>query len=168
MTECIFPVVSEASMVALQQAWARAVPAGAARHVQTVMRFGDLPALADELASLVVAGRKAGTAGLLWAFEADGRPLPAPGTLHGVVDWSGAPMAVVETTAVEVVPYHAVTEAFAACEGEGDLSLRFWREAHWDYFCRECARIGRDPATDMPVVCHRFRLVYVHEQSRLG
>lgn len=131
----------------------------------STLRFGDLPALADELAALVVSGAKRGTAGLLWAFEADGRPLPIPGTRYAVVDWSGTRRAVVETTAVEVVPYEEVSEAFAACEGEGDLSLGYWREAHWDYFCRECARIGREPGPQMPVVCHRFRRVEVDESA---
>ena len=122
--------------------------------------FGDRQSLADELVALVLAGQKRGTAGLYWAFEADGRSLPYPGALSVVTDWAGAPRCVVETTAVDVVPYDQVSAEFAAIEGEGDLSLEFWREAHWDYFGRECARIGRLPAEDMPVVCHRFALRY--------
>ncbi|HEY6510735.1 MAG TPA: ASCH domain-containing protein, partial [Burkholderiaceae bacterium] len=53
-----------------------------------------------------------------------------------------------------------VTAEFAATEGEGDGSLAFWRQAHAEYFARECAGIGRTPNGDMPVVCERFAVVY--------
>lgn len=122
--------------------------------------FGDTESLANELAALVLAGHKRGTAGLHWAFEVDAQPLPYPGALRVVTDWAGTPLCVIETTAVDILPYDQVSAEFAAVEGEGDLSLRFWREAHWDYFCRECARIGRMPTQDMPVVCERFVLRY--------
>ncbi|HEY6135555.1 MAG TPA: ASCH domain-containing protein [Rubrivivax sp.] len=49
---------------------------------------------------------------------------------------------------------------FAATEGEGDGSLRYWRRAHEAYFARECERIGRVPESHMPVVCERFDVVY--------
>lgn len=120
--------------------------------------FGDRQSLADELAALVLAGRKRGTAGLHWAFEADRKPLPYPGALSVVTDWAGTALCVIETIGVDIVPYDQVSAEFAAVEGEGDLSLSYWREAHWDYFCRECTRVGRVPAQDMPVVCERFVL----------
>ncbi|WP_238136670.1 ASCH domain-containing protein [Variovorax sp. JS1663] len=60
----------------------------------------------------------------------------------------------------EVVPFEQVTAEFAATEGEGDSSLAWWREAHWRYFGRECARIGRTPSQHMPVVCERFRVAF--------
>jgi uncharacterized protein YhfF len=59
-----------------------------------------------------------------------------------------------------VVPFNKVSAEFAASEGEGDGSLTFWRQAHLQYFTRECARIGRPFEQSMPVVCERFCLVY--------
>ena len=47
---------------------------------------------------------------------------------------------------------------FAAKEGEGDGSLFFWRDAHRQYFTRECDRIGRRFTEDMPVACERFEV----------
>jgi uncharacterized protein YhfF len=122
--------------------------------------FADSEAVADELADLVLRGKKRATAGLLWAFEAEGRRLLAPGDLSVVTDWRGRPCCVIETRAVAVVPFDQVTESFAATEGEGDGSLRYWREVHWASFQRECQRIGREPRSGMPVVCEEFVVVY--------
>ena len=79
--------------------------------------------------------------------------------LSGLTDWGGTPLCVIETTHVEIVPFDRVDEGFAATEGEGDGTLRYWRDAHWRFFSRECARIGRQPDLSMPVVCERFEVV---------
>ena len=122
--------------------------------------FDDNEASANALAALVLAGTKRATAALVWYLESADRPAPAPGALSVVTDWAGRPLCVIETVAVEVVPFDQVTADFAATEGEGDGSLDYWRRVHWDFFGRECARIGRERSTDMPVLCERFRVVY--------
>ena len=122
--------------------------------------FGDSPDLADELAALVLAGRKRATAGLLWAYEAEGTPLAKPGALSVVTLFSGEPVCVIETLSIEIVPFFQVDADFAATEGEGDGSLEYWRRAHTAFFSRECERLGRELTPDAPVVCEKFELVY--------
>jgi len=122
--------------------------------------FDDNEPSANELAALVLAGTKRATASLLWTLKAADRRTPAAGDLSVMTNWSGAPLCVIETRHVAIVPYEEVTAEFAATEGEGDGSLRYWREAHWAFFGRECARIGRTPDPRMPVVCERFEVVY--------
>lgn len=122
--------------------------------------FDDNEDSANALAELVLAGTKRATAGLQWSFEAEQKPLPKPGDLSVVTNWDGMPLCVIETLQVNVVPYDAVTERFAMTEGEGDRTLRYWREVHWLYFGRECKRIGREPSLRMPVVCEEFRVLY--------
>jgi uncharacterized protein YhfF len=122
--------------------------------------FDDNEPSANELAALVLAGTKRATASLLWTFEAASKRMPAPGDLSVMTNWSGTPLCVIETQRVDVVPYEEVGAEFAATEGEGDGSLHFWREAHWRFFGRECARIGRTLDRRMPVVCERFEVVY--------
>ena len=129
-------------------------------HFYEAFAFGDSPALADELAALVLQGTKRATAGLLWAFQAEGKPLPKSGDLSIVTSGAGVPLCVIETLAVEIVPFDQVSADFAAAEGEGDGSLAFWRAAHSQFFGRECARLGRRFEPDMPVVCERFRKRY--------
>lgn len=122
--------------------------------------FGDSPAMAAELAALVLQGRKRATAAALWSCEADGKRLPQPGDLSIVTDWTGRPLCVIETQAVEVLPFGEVTAEFAAAEGEGDGSLAFWQQAHAAFFSRECAAAGQVFDHAMPIVCERFTVVY--------
>jgi uncharacterized protein YhfF len=122
--------------------------------------FDDNEPSADELAKLVLIGTKRATAGTLWSFESSGLRPPKAGDLSVVTDWHGNPQCVIETKDVEIVPFEEVSAEFAATEGEGDGSLRFWREVHWACFGRECGRIGRVPSLRMPVVCERFEVVY--------
>ena len=125
-----------------------------------VFHFGDNETLANSLAQLVLSGRKRATAGLVWSFEDEARRPPRPGDLSVVTDWSGQPLCVIETRAVDEVPFDDVDAEFAATEGEGDGSLAYWREAHTEFFARECARIGRTPSGSMSIVCERFAVIY--------
>jgi len=122
--------------------------------------FGDSEALADELAALVLSGRKRATAASVWSFEARGAALPKPGDLSIVMNGAQQPLCVIETEALIVVPFRDVDAEFAATEGEGDGSLAFWRESHSQYFSRECVAAGRVFTESMPVACERFRVVY--------
>jgi uncharacterized protein YhfF len=132
----------------------------ASSRLYGAFHFDDNEPSCDELAALVLAGTKRATTGLLWVLEATGNPVPRAGDLNIVTSWSGAPLCVIETTAVDVVAFDEVGAEFAAREGEGDGSLAYWRRVHWDFLGRECTRIGRVPDPLMPCVCEQFRVVY--------
>jgi histidinol-phosphate aminotransferase len=115
----------------------------------------------DRLLALVLSRRKVGTAGALWAYEHDGEPVPSPGDFSVVTDGSGVARCVIRTTVVRVIPFDDVDAEHAAAEGEGDLSLTYWRDVHWRFFARELAGMGMAATHDMPVVCERFELVFI-------
>jgi uncharacterized protein YhfF len=122
--------------------------------------FGDNPELADELGQLVVNGRKTGTCSALWEWEAEGKSIPHPGLITILLDGQDQPMCIIETTEVFVCRFSAVDEEFAQAEGEGDLSLEYWRTAHTNYFSRGLPKIGRKFCETMPVVCERFQVIF--------
>lgn len=125
-----------------------------------VWHFGDNRELADELCELVLEGRKRATACLVW--EAEHNPSDAP-VLNGysiITDFDGEPKCIIKTTEVRILPFNEVDEKFAAEEGEGDLSLDFWRRLHWDYFTRKCGEMGKEVSPTMEVMCERFKVVY--------
>lgn len=117
--------------------------------------FGDSPALADELLDLVIREVKTAT-----CSTEDEPNTSAAGERWIVLDGRGVPACVIETLEVTYISYNEVDAAFAYEEGEGDRSLRYWREAHRNYF----GRMGRFNE-DMMLMCERFRLVEVFEKA---
>lgn len=122
--------------------------------------FGNTPEMADELGDLVVQGFKTATASLVWIFEAELEPYPEVGDYSIILDGKGQPLCIIQATAISVVPFNEVGEEQAYLEGEGDRTLRYWREVHWEFFTEECQKIDKEPDERMSVVCERFRLVY--------
>lgn len=122
--------------------------------------WGDGPDMADELGALIVNGTKTASCSSLWEWEAEGESPPGPGTLTIVLNGKGKPIGIVETTEITVCKYNEVDADFAREEGEGDLSLQYWREAHKNFFSRSLPAIGKEFSADMPLVCERFRLIY--------
>lgn len=126
----------------------------------TAWSFGHTSAIADELGALVVAGRKTGTASLLWAYEVQHEPLPQVGDYSVILNGAGRPLCIIQTTHLEIRPFNAVTAEHAYAEGEDDRSLAAWREVHWRVFGLECAALGLERTETMPVLCERFRVVF--------
>ncbi|MEW5815147.1 MAG: ASCH domain-containing protein [Spirochaetota bacterium] len=130
------------------------------KPVFQVRSFGDSDILADELSDLVLHGNKRAKSVSLWSLEAEKQSIPKPGDVSVLTDWDGFAQVIIETTEVKVAPFKDVPADFAAEEGEGDLSLEYWRTVHWDAFSRESAVTGRGPDEAMPVVCERFKVLH--------
>jgi uncharacterized protein YhfF len=122
--------------------------------------FGDSKKLADELAQLVLAGKKTATASLAVEFTSVNESLPKTGDVSIVLCGNGNPVAIIECTDLKTVPFQSVDAAFAAMEGEGDKSLTYWREVHAEYFTRVCNRLGGSFTATTPVLCQTFRLLW--------
>lgn len=120
---------------------------------------GDGPVRAEARLQRILAGHQRASARPLAALRANGTALPVEGDLIVVRDGLDRPHAVVEVIEQRVVPFHLVDEHFAADCGEGDLSLRHWREVHQGEFERQARRSGAEDPT-LPVVTIRFRLVH--------
>ena len=86
--------------------------------------------------------------------------LPSVGDLDIVTDWKGVAQCIIQTTNVNVVPFHDVTAEHARLEGEGDGSLEFWRTVHRAYFQRELKDTQYTRVHDIPVVCQTFEVVF--------
>ncbi|BDH47563.1 ASCH domain-containing protein [Salmonella enterica subsp. enterica serovar Choleraesuis] len=117
--------------------------------------FGDSPALADELVALVITGRKRATCCSLASYRADKRPV-TPGSYHIVLNGAGEPACVIRTLALRIIRFDQMSGELAALEGEGDLSLAHWRQAHQEFFTREGTW-----APDMELVFEEFAVVEV-------
>jgi uncharacterized protein YhfF len=123
--------------------------------------YGDSEELSNELLALIRSGRKRAGTGLLWAYQHDGQHITQNGDIEIVVDHLNVPAMVTRVVSSEVIEFYQVTAEYAALEGEGDGSLAYWRWAHWNFFGRECKRIGREPVESMPVICTVFEVLRV-------
>jgi uncharacterized protein YhfF len=117
--------------------------------------FGDGPAMADDLGGLAMQGKKTAT-----CSRYVGENILEFATVSILLNGQSQPWGVVETTEITVKRYCDVTTEWAAAEGEGDLSLEYWRNEHWRYFARGAVEGGYDMSDDMPLVCERFRIIY--------
>jgi uncharacterized protein YhfF len=77
-----------------------------------------------------------------------------------VLDGSGMPACILETTEVFVMPFKDVPADFAYDEGEYERTLESWRREHMKYWKRALAVIGREFSPDMLVVGERFKLIF--------
>jgi len=112
------------------------------------------------LAILVLNGQKRGTASISRAYEIVGDPLPKCGEYSVITDFEGNAKCIIQTTTIEIYPFKSVPSSFAKHEGEGDLSLKYWRKIHADCFSRELAQLGETFNEDMDVICEYFNVVY--------
>ncbi len=128
--------------------------------------FGDSPALAHQLAELVLHGPKRATAGLSSTFDRLPHAAPVADGYSVITEFNGAPRAVLQTTDIRRCAFREVDAEFAWTEGEGDRTLADRRAGHWDYFGRECAGLGCIMTEDTEVVLERFELLYPFAQAR--
>ncbi len=118
----------------------------------TTDHFGDSAELSSALLALIASGKKRGGASLHAAYAIEQLPVPQVGEIRIVLDYHDKPVFVKRSAAVDIVPFYAVDADFAACEGEGDSSLAYWRQAHLDYFTRTSPELGMTFNEDMLIV----------------
>ena len=121
--------------------------------------FCDNQADADLCAELVATERKRATATSLAELQLAGERIPRPGDYGIVTNWAGEAKAAIRTTSVEIRRFCDVDAAFARDEGEGDLTLEWWRMAHDAYYRRVLANSPYIVNDDLKIACERFVLL---------
>lgn len=116
-------------------------------------QFGDSPRMADKLLSLVLDGTKTATCSALQEYKDANEPIPTVGKKSIVLNSSGTPKCMIETTQVDIKKFSEIDAAFAYAEGEGDRSLEYWQKEHQRFF-EESGNFS----PDMELVCEHFHL----------
>ncbi|MCL2674582.1 MAG: ASCH domain-containing protein [Defluviitaleaceae bacterium] len=127
-------------------------------HPVNAWQFGCDP---DELAHLVISGKKTATASAYACYEAENEPFPAVGDCSVILNSQDKPVAIIRTVDVQILPMNEVPLEFAIAEGEGDLSYEYWWDGHKKFFTMELAELGMEFSEDMLVVCETFELIDV-------
>ncbi|MEM6052079.1 ASCH domain-containing protein [Erwinia sp. P7711] len=117
--------------------------------------IGDSPEMANELAELVIKGIKTASCGSLAALLAE-ESAPRIGSHNIILNGQGVPVCVIRMVSMRLVRFCDVTEEFARKEGEGDLSLEYWRKEHKAFFTR-----AGFYSEEMELVAEEFEVVEV-------
>ena len=127
----------------------------------TAEQFGMGAEMADELAQLIIDGKKTATCSNYESYQQANEPIPAVGLYTIILNSKDDPVAIIKTIDVQLIPMNEVTPEFAALEGEGDLSYQYWYDGHKHFFTLELAEYGKVFSEDMLLVCEWFELVDV-------
>ena len=119
--------------------------------------FGDEP---ETLAKLVLEGRKTATASVYDLYLYDNDPIPKAGEYSIITDENNKAVCVIRNTEVTVVPFRDVDEEQARREGEGDLSLDYWRDVHEKCFSQWLEEAGMKFSWDTKIVLEKFEVVF--------
>jgi uncharacterized protein YhfF len=120
--------------------------------------FGDSAAMANELLALVLAGTKTATCG---CYEGDN--LLDYGGPNILLDGAGVPRCVIDVYEITIKRFDEIDAAWAAAEGEGDLSLQYWQYGHRRFFLREAEQEGYTFTESMLLGCERFRVMFIEK-----
>lgn len=116
--------------------------------------------IADSLVSLYLNGTKRAGSGLVRDYEKAGDPLPKVGNYWIVLDSNEKPMCIVKTVRIEIHSFEDVPPEVARAEGEGDLSLDYWRESHKEFFTPFLAELEIEDLNSALIVTEFFEIVY--------
>ncbi len=125
-----------------------------------IVGFAGNQEIADELLELYLSGKKTAGSALLKDYEVTGDPLPLIGNFWIILNSNNEPKCIVRTIRVESYQFDQVPKEVAIAEGEGDLSLEYWRKAHIDFFnpyLEEWGVIDLDKET---LITEFFEVVY--------
>ena len=119
------------------------------------------PEAADEILAALLRGDKRATTGLKCLYEIENEPLPQVGQYSVILDSKGLPHCITRIINIEITKFRDISEEYAFIEGEGDKSLKYWKDAHREVFTRECREgAGIEFNEDMECVCEYFEVVY--------
>lgn len=124
--------------------------------------FGNTVEMANRLSDLVLKGIKVSTSSGYDLYLAEKEDIPKVGQVDIVLDGSNKPVCVVKNTDVRLIPFGEYTDKEAREEGEGDLSLTYWRENHLNFFVPYYKELGIPFSEKSLLVYEKFERISRH------
>ena len=124
----------------------------------TVRTLGSSQAMFERLLPLILSGEKTGTFSLGEA--------PQVGEYCVITHFDGTPALLWRVTAVEVLPFDAISAAHVQVEGEALRDVEAWRQVHLAAWAAQLEGRSRAEIGATPVVAQRF--VVIHPQAPAG
>jgi len=134
--------------------WVEAAPAGNA-------------GITDSLLQLYLDGKKCAGSSVVEDFLTNGDPVPKVGNYWIVLNSKGEPTLILKTDKVVINKFRDVPEEIAIAEGEGDLSLNFWRMVHARFFEPNLEKWGIKHIDDATIITEYFKLVHKRTEAEV-
>jgi 5-formyltetrahydrofolate cyclo-ligase len=116
--------------------------------------------ICDTLLNLYLNGKKTAGSGLVKDYELAADPLPKVGNFWIVLDSNENPRCILKTSKVVKNLFKDISLEIAIAEGEGDLSVDYWKSAHEEFFSPYLADWGIENLEDEEVVTEFYEVVY--------
>lgn len=129
-------------------------------HPRIEISIAGNPEIADDLLALYLEGKKSAGSGLVKDYELAGDPLPTIGNFWIITDSKNNPRCIVKTIAVEINKFVDIPLKVAQAEGEGDLSIEYWKKAHREFFTPYLKDWGISNLDDEDVVTEFYEVVF--------
>lgn len=120
--------------------------------------FSDRPNSSDMLAEMVVKGQKTAYSSWFDFYDAD-QVVPTAGDYRMVLKQNGDPACIIQLKVVEIVPFKWVSSEHAFLEGEGNRSLKYWRQLHKQLFRKQAKIHGKTFSLESPCICELFEVI---------
>ncbi len=148
-------------MVTKEELWERYLAINPSATNYESWRFGGVEqGDTDLLVDLVLKRKKTATAGAYDCYIFENAQIPLIGGYNIILNSLDEAVCITKTVNVYIEHFKDVSKEHAQKEGEGDLSLTYWREVHKCFFKKELKEINKEFSNDMLVVCEEFECVY--------
>ncbi len=118
------------------------------------------PEITDELLALYLMGKKTAGSSVVEGINASPEVfMPAVGDYWIYLNSKNEPSALLLTTRIELRKFRDVPESIARDEGEGDLSLAYWRRVHSELWTPYLERWGLKSMDDATIITEWFRIL---------
>lgn len=120
--------------------------------------------ITDDLIALYLAGKKTAGSGLVKDYLTMGDPLPKVGNYWIALDSRRRPRCLLKTVRVEINVFKRIPKRIAVAEGEGDLSVAYWKRVHRKFYSPFLKKWGIDDLDEAEVITEHFELVHPRAQ----
>lgn len=130
------------------------------RDVFVSAGYAGNPQITDELLALYLSGKKTAGSSLVEDFLSAGDPLPQVGNHWIYLNGKGEPSCILKTEKIIMNKFKDVPVAIAMAEGEGDLSIEYWKRVHTELYTPFLNTWRIADLNNATVITEFFRIVY--------
>lgn len=116
--------------------------------------------ITDELLNLYLTGKKTAGSSLVEDFLSVGDPLPQIGNYWIYLNSKEEPSCILQTVDIKIYKFDEVSVEIAIAEGEGDLSLSYWKKTHENLYRPFLQKWGLNSIHEATVITEFFKIVY--------